>query len=164
MNKPFVPDKLVGADPAFGPARFTADEFLRMAELGAFDDMKVELSHGEIIRMTPPNNPHGSIQARVIGKLFEITKGSRGLRGDVGIRLSDDTVRAFDAALVQASADGGVLEPGQVHLAVEVADTSLEHDLGAKARDYAGAGLPLYWVVDVSALVVHVMSEPGRGG
>ncbi len=88
MNKPFAPDRLIGAAPAFAPARFTADEFLRMAKLGAFDDMKVELVHGEIIRMTLPNNPHASVQARIIGKLFVATDGAAGLRGDVGIRLS----------------------------------------------------------------------------
>ncbi len=163
MNKPFAPDRLIGAGPAIGPARFTADEFLRMADLGAFDDMKVELVHGEIIRMTPPNNPHASMQARLIGELYAATNKSAGLRGDVGIRLSDDTVRGFDAALVATGADKGVLAPDQVDLAVEVADTSLEQDLGAKARDYAGANLPLYWVVDVNARVVHVMSDPQDG-
>ncbi len=56
-----------------------------------------------------------------------------------------------------------MLAPGQVELAIEVADTSLEHDLGANARDYAEAGLPLYWVIDVNARVTHVMSDPQEG-
>ena len=34
-------------------------------------------------------------------------------------------------------------------LVVEVADTSLSHDLGKKLRLYARSGIPEYWVADV---------------
>ena len=160
MNQPVVPDALHGA----APARFTAEEFIRMAALGAFDDMKVELSHGELVRMTPPANPHGAMQGRLIGMLYVATKGSLALRGEVAVKLGADTVRSLDAALVDESATTGVLEPAEVRLAIEIADTSLDHDLGVKAREYAGAGIGLYWVVDVSARVTHVMRKPRPGG
>ena len=164
MNKPFAPDRLIGAAQASGPARFTADEFLHMAGLGAFDDMKVELSRGEIVRMTPPNTLHASLQAQLIGKIYVARDGAPGLVGDAGVRLSDETVRAFDAAIVRADAGPGVLAPEHVLLAVEVADASLDQDLGAKAREYGAASLPPYWVVDANARVTHVMTGPGPEG
>jgi Uma2 family endonuclease len=148
------------------PARFTAAEFLHMAELGAFDGMKVELDHGEIIRMTPPHTPHGLGQGRVIGRLAAVLEGSEvALTGEVTILLGEDTVRALDAAVIAKTAlDEEVLRPEHVLLGVEVSDTTLEQDLGRKLRDYAAAGIPVYWVVDVNARVVHVMSDPVEGG
>jgi Uma2 family endonuclease len=147
------------------PARFSADEFLRMVDLGAFDEMKVELDDGEIVRMNPPYAPHGTAVAEVIVALATRIEGS-GLRlsGEAGVVLADDTVFAFDAALVRGEVPEGRYRPDQLRLVVEVSDTSLDRDLGRKLREYARADVPLYWVVDVNARVTHVMSAPGENG
>ena len=151
-------------DQASAPARFTAEEFLRMAERGAFDDMKVELDHGEILRMNPPYAPHGTMLARVIGALMKAARGSDlTVSGEAGILIADDTVYAFDAGLVRGDIPAGRFAPDQLCLIVEVADTSLERDLGAKAREYAAAGIETYWVVDVKARVIHVFTGPSSG-
>ena len=44
---------------------------------------------------------------------------------------------------------------GSVALIVEVADTTLEFDLGPKAALYAAAGIPEYWVVDLPNKLLH---------
>jgi Uma2 family endonuclease len=143
------------------PARFSAAEFLRMAELGAFDDMKVELDHGEIIRMNPPYGPHGAAVADIIVALAAAVRGSgQRVTGEAAILLSDETVYAFDAAVVRGEVQNRPYEPHELLLAVEVAHTSLSRDLGRKSAEYARAGIPNYWVVDVRARAVHVMSEP----
>ena len=151
---------------ATAPARFTAAEFLRMAELGAFDDMKVELDHGELVRMNPPYTAHGVGQGQVIARLAAAFSGTDiSVVGEVTIVLGEDTVRAFDAALVEAAAlERKVLNSEHVLLGVEIADTTLDRDLGRKLRDYAAAGVPNYWVVDLNARVVHVMTEPRDQG
>jgi Uma2 family endonuclease len=161
MNRIDSFDELAGT----APARFSADEFLRMAELGAFDDMKLELDHGELVRMNPPNLPHGIGQAQISGALFQALKAADALAvGEVSIVLGRDTVRVFDAAVITKDALGEkILKPEHVLLAVEVADTTLEQDLGRKLRDYATAKIPVYWVVDVNARVVHVMTQPSNG-
>ena len=158
MNRP---TQFLHPDGA-APARFTAAEFLRMAELGAFDDMKVELDHGELVRMNPPHLPHGLGQARVSARLSQALQStSAAVTGEVTIILGSDTVRAFDAAVITEEAfTHRLLKPEHVLLGVEVADTTLEQDLGRKLRDYAAAAIPNYWVVDVNARVVHVMTEP----
>ena len=56
-----------------------------------------------------------------------------------------------------------MLRPDEVALVVEIADTTLSHDLGLKCRKYAEAGVPVYWVVDASRAVVHVHAEPVEG-
>ena len=161
MNRPGPGFAVEGS----APARFTAAEFLRMADLGAFEDMKVELDHGELVRMNPPHTAHGIGQARITFALAEALRGTAvTVTGEVTIVLDADTVRAFDAALVAPGAlKEEVLRPEHVLLGVEVADTSLAQDLGRKQRDYARAGIPIYWVADVNARVVHVMSNPVRG-
>lgn len=136
-----------------------------MADLGAFDEMKVELDDGEIVRMNPPFAPHGAAVARIIVALSQAVQGGGLiLTGEAAIRLSEDTVYAFDAALIRGPAPLGEYEPHQVRLLVEVADTSLDRDLGRKSDEYARAGIPHYWVVDVNARATHVMEAPGEEG
>ncbi len=49
-----------------------------------------------------------------------------------------------------------------VLLISEVADSSLEQDLGEKAKLYAEHRIPEYWVVDVRSEQVHVHRKPER--
>lgn len=45
-------------------------------------------------------------------------------------------------------------------LIVEVADTTKRYDLGTKARIYAAAGVPEYWVVNIPGEVIHQLWSP----
>ena len=56
------------------------------------------------------------------------------------------------------------LAPRDVLFVVEVSDSSLDYDLGHKARYYASLGLPDYWVIDAKRLVTRVHREPGAEG
>jgi Uma2 family endonuclease len=47
---------------------------------------------------------------------------------------------------------------------IEVAVTSQHKDRGIKARLYAAAGIPEYWVVDAKKLTVDIHRDPGRNG
>ena len=44
-----------------------------------------------------------------------------------------------------------------------MADSSLAFDLEAKARFYAAARIPHYWVIDVQAPRLHVVGEQSGG-
>ena len=46
--------------------------------------------------------------------------------------------------------------PPDILLVVEVADTSLRHDLVRKAPLYIAGGVPEVWVIDLVAEVIHV--------
>jgi Uma2 family endonuclease len=156
MNRPFQPPGVAQT----GLGGFTADEFLRMLRLGAFDEMKVELVDGRIVRMNPAHSRHGEITGQIVGLLFAIL-GPRRIFIDTVLQLGGATVRAFDVAVLREGCEPGeVLAPDNILLGIEVADSSLEIDLGEKQRDYATAGIAHYWVADVAARVVHVMSQP----
>ena len=154
---------VAGAEPDF-IARFTTVEFLDMADMGAFGDWKVELVEGELHRMPPPGNGHSRLQASIIADLA-ITTAKALVRGETGIDLGNNTLLGFDAALLRGPVtDRQSLLPGDVALVVEIAETTLERDLGMKRRRYAAAGVPVYWVVDSPRAVIHVHADPIEGG
>ena len=51
-----------------------------------------------------------------------------------------------------------------VALVVEISDTTLARDRGAKMRMYARAGIPAYWIVDLNESRVEVRTDPGEDG
>ena len=78
------------------------------------------------------------------------------------IQLDDASMPEPDIAVIRLRSinDVGPALPSDVYLLVEVADSSLEFDLGEKLARYAAAGIPEVWVGKLRAgeLVVH--TEP----
>ncbi|NLS28709.1 hypothetical protein S2M10_37200 [Sphingomonas sp. S2M10] len=136
---------------------FTADDFLHMLELGAFEDMRAELVRGEIEKMMPADWSHGELNARLIGLLFPLVQAAGTKAGaDVVIRIDAHTVRAFDIAVLHPGAlPQKVLRGEDVLFAIEVAESTQKRDLGEKRDEYGSAGIPAYWVVDSVARVTH---------
>lgn len=58
----------------------------------------------------------------------------------------------------------GFVPVGSVRLLLEAADSTLEDDLGVKARLYAKQGVPEYWVVDLPGRQVHQLWAPASDG
>lgn len=136
---------------------FTADDFLRMMELGAFADMRAELVRGEIEKMMPSEWTHGELNARVVALLYPLARAAGARVGsEVVIRIDETTVRAFDVVVVRPEATPAkVLSGSDVLLAVEVAETTLARDLGEKREECGSVGIPTYWVVDSAKRVTH---------
>jgi Uma2 family endonuclease len=141
---------------------FTAREFLGMLEVGAFDDMRVELVGGMIEKMLPAFMNHGEANVSVAAKLVAAYGGTAYRIGsDLIIGIDDSTVRAADIAVAEPSLEGDRPARGdELLLAVEIAETTLPRDIGSKRADYARAGIRNYWIVDLKAKAVHVMSAP----
>lgn len=154
----------IAAAPAEGfKARFTAQEFLRMCDAGAFEDWKVELIDGELERMQLPQNNHAMRQVQVVFALAQVLGVDR-IRGEAGIDLGNDTLVSADAAVLRGTVDGNRrFVPDDLALVVEIAETTLRRDLGMKRGKYAAAGIPLYWVIDGNHSVVHVHADPVDG-
>lgn len=154
----------IAAAPADGfKARFTTAEFVRMADAGAFEDWKVELVDGELERMQQPHSNHAMRQAKLAIRLGRVVAEDR-VCGEVGIDLGNDTLLGCDVAVLREPVrDNRLLRPDDLALVVEVAETTLDRDLGMKRRKYAAAGIPNYWVVDGSRSAIHVHAEPIDG-
>jgi Uma2 family endonuclease len=138
----------------------TADELERMPE----DGSRRELVRGELRRMSPAGARHGRIALRVGQPLCRHVDHERlgvAFGAETGFRLSDDTVRAPDAAFVFAdrsdAANAVGFFPGAPDLAVEV--TSPHDSYSAvqdKVLDWLDAGTRLVLVVDPERCAVTV--------
>jgi Uma2 family endonuclease len=141
--------------------RFTLAEYHRMIETGILgEDEHLELLEGEIVQMSPQDKPH----ARALTKLTRWFVRSLGdeyaVRPQLPLTLSDSEPEP-DLAVVRAEEDAAAeRHPRTALLVIEVADSSARRDLEVKARIYARAGIPEYWLVLVKQRAVEVLSDP----
>lgn len=83
------------------------------------------------------------------------------LYGDIITNFDDSNVRAPDIAAVDTDiGERQHLIPADILLAVEVAGSTLNLDLGRKRIDYASAGIRHYWVVDIEGKRTHCYADP----
>ncbi len=135
------------------PVRLTAKDFWLLAESGAFENYaRTELIEGEIWAVNSIWRWHSRTNAQFA---FAVMKGleEAGLDltvyGPGSIAMSDDSVAEPDVSIGEH--ESSAREPislWAVKIAIELADTTREMDLGRKARLYARYGVPEYWVAD----------------
>jgi Uma2 family endonuclease len=147
---------------------WTVDAFYFADAAGVFgSDARLELVHGRIIERMGQGPLHLSRRVRVGRRLRAILEPCCLVVDECPVRIASDSEPVADIAVLDG-AEGDYDErnpaPEEVALLVEIAVTSVEYDLGAKALLYAQAGIGDYWVVlpEIEAIVVH--REPGAGG
>ena len=150
------------------PALFTADEFMNMAREGAFSEIvgKIELVEGVIVRMSPSEASHFRYQQKLQIALYEILRGDADLivGSTPSVRVDDRTVRDPDVAIIRETGrTRGAFEPDEFLLVAEISVSTLHKDRTAKRASYAGAGIPHYWVVDVTGRRTFLYSQPSGG-
>jgi Uma2 family endonuclease len=152
------------------PARHpvTTDEYLRMAEAGAFDpDERVELIEGEIVHMSPIGPPHRSCVNQLNMLLAPRLLGRAIVQIQSSFIASDYSMPEPDVALLRVRDSyytRHAPRPADMYLAVEVADSTLRFDRTRKLPLYAAVGVPESWLVDVNAQVVQVCTDPTPSG
>lgn len=138
-------------------------EYDRLVEAGVFDDEKIELIEGRLVLMSPEGSPHAEV-ITALGRLLVLALDGRArIRSGHPLAVSDISEPEPDLAAV-AIADYWTGHPTTAYLAIEVAHSSLRKDRVIKPALYAGAGVPEYWIVDLNARTVTVLSEPGADG
>ena len=75
-------------------------------------------------------------------------------------RLDKDTFAEPDFLFFRAADGLADLSPATALLAVEVADSSLDHDLKRKTQLYAVHGMREVWVIEAESLTTHVRRSP----
>lgn len=151
---------------ASASSAFNSDDFHRMMDLGAFEDIRVELVRGKLEKMAPADTGHGFANASVLLRLASaLTDAEKRVAIDVAVKIDEETVRAPDIIMLhQPWAGERRMHASALELAIEISDTTLGKDLGEKSVDYARGGVPFYWVVDVNTRSVHVFSSPEGEG
>ncbi len=145
-------------------AGWTLEEFLRLAP----ENQRWEFVHGEVIMHSPANLRHQRIVGwlhRLLHQFCEHYACGEALLGPAALLVLPQVVREPDIFVLPA---GPVEEgPGGLILTrprfvVEVASPSTRRiDLEDKAREYAQAGIPEYWVLDPDepALYQYLLEE-----
>jgi Uma2 family endonuclease len=149
--------------------RFTVEEFEHMVQAGVFaPEARIELIEGEIIEMSPIGDPHASIVDRLT-MLMTRHLGDRTIVRVQGptrfITLSSRPQP--DLAILRPRPDyyaGGSPGVADIHLLIEVMDTSVEYDRRRKTPLYARAGVSEVWLVDIPAGILDVHRRPGQRG
>src|SRR5688572_29364106 len=127
----------------------TRAEYQAMGDAGLFQNERVELIEGVIVRMAPRGGPHDTVIERLSELLLPRLVGRARVRIQLAFAASEYSEPEPDVAVVSRDEPRTTDHPAHATLLIEVAASSLRFDRGTKAALYARAGVPEYWVVDV---------------
>ncbi len=146
--------------------KLTLAEYDAMIADGAFEairDKRIELIHGELIELTPPNPPHEFVVDKLNNWSVRSTSFDEVIirvRNSVGIPELDSAPQPDIAWVRNDDYSRRRPLPSDVLLLIEVSDSSRRYDRGTKAELYASAGIQDYWIVDIPGQTVEVRREP----
>lgn len=144
--------------------RLSVGQYHRMAEAGILSgNDPVELLEGLLVTKMTKNPPH--IIATELVQLALVQAVPNGwfvsMQNPVTLFATDSEPEP-DAKIVRGNPRdylGRKPGPEDVPLVVEVADTSYPDDL-EKRRTYAGAGIPVYWILNLKLQRLEAHSDP----
>jgi Uma2 family endonuclease len=147
------------------PKRWTAHEFDRLVELGAFDGQRLELINGELLEMPPMSDAHAhAVQLAQYALLAIFPASTHTVRVQSAMKLPSGSRPEPDIAVVAGTPRETAAHPSSALLVVEVADSMLDFDRVEKAELFARNGLPEYWIVNLQDRCVEVHRQPERDG
>jgi Uma2 family endonuclease len=148
-----------------GLRRLMRVEYDQLIELGAFDGEKIELLRGQLVTMSPIGLPHRRLTVWMTRYLIEHLDHSFEVHPGLSLAASEDSEPEPDMMVVRQ--DASRTEVTDPLLVMEFSDSSIRKDRKVKLPIYAEAGVPEYWIFDLSAsgeLVVEVYTEPTPTG
>ena len=148
--------------------RWTVEACDRLMELGLLEGRN-EVLDGEIVSKMGQNPAHSNALKRlmrVLSSLFGLD--FVWVQSPLTLPAPDNIYNEPkpDLAVTRGSEDAYADRhpgPEDVRLVVEVSDTTLRTDLLLKARLYARAGIPEYWILDLNSRKLHVHRDPVEG-
>ncbi len=147
--------------------RFTVDEYHQMIQAGILgENDNVELLEGWIVPKMPRNPVHDALISWVHNRVLAPRLRGWFCRGQSAI-ITPDSEPEPDLAVIRGSERDYLSRhpgPADTALAVEVADSSLARDRSIKARLYASAGVPLYWIINLVDDQIEVYTQPTGPG
>ena len=149
--------------------RFTVDEYDQMIKSGIFaerEGVRVELLHGEVVEMNPPNPPHDfTIDLLMYWSIDNTSRDHVWVRIQNSLGMSEfDSVPEPDVAWMKARNYRDERPNAEdVLLLIEVAESSIGKDRHEKGKLYADAGIQDYWIVNLNERCVEVHRDPANG-
>jgi Uma2 family endonuclease len=159
------------AAEGFPRRAFTVEDIARMIEAGIIgEDEKFELIEGEIVMAAAKGIVHERIKSALTIAVVHALPDRLTVGVEATLRLTDTImlepdIAVFPKEVFKKSAAGFArLDPGEAHLVLEVAASSLAYDKGLKARLYARHRVREFWVVDANELTTFVHTGPNGDG
>lgn len=142
--------------------RWTRCEYERLVEQGFLSSGdRVELLDGWLLIQKPQLSPHATA-TRLAQEVLRAAFGPGwDVRAGLPLALGRFSEPEPDVSVVQGTPrDYRDAHPARAVLVVEVAHASLRLDRTRKARIYARAGIPDYWIVNLLTRVLEVYRDP----
>ncbi len=147
--------------------RLSRRDYYRLAEAGILgENDRVELLEGQLIDMSPIGPRHAIVTGNLTERLITAVAGRASVRCQNPVVLDDGSEPQPDLALVQRPWRGYPHthpSPEDIHLLIEVADSSLDFDRTVKLELYARANIPEAWIIDLTTDSVLVHRHPSGG-
>jgi Uma2 family endonuclease len=138
-------------------------EYDKLVSLGAFEGERIELIDGALLQMSPIGPPHGEAVDRITELLVLALAGRARIRTQGSFAAGDLSQPEPDVSVLPLG-DYHTAHPTRALLIIEVAESSLGHDRGRKARLYAECNVPEYWIVNLLERTVEVHRSPTLAG
>ena len=143
--------------------RFTRDEVEQMLDAGLFAGQRFELIDGDLIDKMGQNPPHSfalNLLLECLVKIFGVKRIRMQQPVEAAPAERDRSLPEPDLAVLAGVKDEyrkRYPRGDELLLAIEVADTTVRYDATTKRDLYARAGVPEYWVLDITGrrLIVH---------
>jgi Uma2 family endonuclease len=143
--------------------RLTVEQYDEMARAGILtSDDRVELLEGWLIEKMTKNPPHRIATRKTRERLEALPIAGWYVDSQEPIVTAESEPEP-DVVIVRGrTEDYADKHPGaaNVALVVEVADVTLARDRVRKARIYARAGIPTYWILNLTDRKLEVYSRP----
>jgi len=148
--------------------RISTDRYQKMVATGVLTKYdRIELIEGEMLDMAPIGTKHSAITSRLHELFVLAVSHSATIVSGGPVNLGEFSEPQPDLMLLKRRADfysGKIPEAAEVLLVIEVSDSSLAFDQGAKLSLYARYGVAEYWVADLEGRRIVAYHEPlGQG-
>ena len=146
---------------------FTVEEYHKLGELGIIKATdKVELINGDIITMNPIKSLHAGMVDFLIEFLIINLYKKATIKCQNPIQLSNHSEPEPDIVIAHYRADSYSSRhptPKDIHVVIEVSDSTLEKDQNVKSLLYAKAKIPEYWIINLTNKQIEVYRHPKKG-
>ncbi len=149
--------------------QWTRAECATLEASGLLDQQRLELIEGELISKMSKKRPHVNSLTSMVIWLAQ-TFGSLFVNQEAPIDVApeDNPTSEPEPDIIVLKREFSRFvsanpQPEDLHLIVEIADSSLNFDLTTKAGLYARAHITEYWVLDVAGRRLLVHREPKSG-
>ncbi len=139
---------------------FSAREYMWLAEIGVFENQKVELIAGEIIIMPPISEPHAQSVDKSVKKLNRTLDDQLVTRNQNPFFAGENERPEPDIAVVRPEALDPNRPPSEALLIIEVSRSTLEYDRTTKLSLYASIGISDYWIINLNNGTIEVYRQP----